>query len=59
MSSRTVKDLSVNGGSPNTQREFNSPTMGDFFQQYEPINAENRQRNDRDPVGLKNVGNSK
>jgi hypothetical protein len=26
---------------------------------YEPLNAEERQRNDNLPVGLKNIGNSK
>ena len=26
---------------------------------YEPLNPEQRQRNDYEPVGLKNIGNSK
>ncbi len=33
--------------------------LAELIGQYEPLNAEDRQRNDREPVGLKNVGNSK
>ena len=35
-----------------------SPTQ-DFMASFEPINAEDRQRYEREPVGLKNIGNSK
>lgn len=42
-----------NNGSAKQQNEE------EFIIYYEPFNAEERQRNDNVPVGLKNIGNSK
>lgn len=36
-----------------------SLTTEDFFANFEPVNAEDRRRTGSEPVGLKNIGNSK
>ena len=44
-------------GRANKQSDQNE--IVEIFVQYEPLNAEERQRNDDIPLGLKNIGNSK
>jgi hypothetical protein len=47
---------------PNNVKDNNAAMLQEdvsFLMTYEPMNPDERVRNDADPVGLKNIGNSK